>query len=211
MNLKIGNANLLKSSLVMVLLIVLCSLRAIAIETEHYDKLDNYVDSLITKVRTILDDKTLEQDQKITGCKMLLENNLDLEWMARFSLGRHKKTITDEQLKDFTLVYAKYVTQTYADLVKNYKGEKAIVKNVHQLDAEEYVVKTEVMRTNGQPPIKADYLVRARNSDVYKVADVITEGVSMISSQQSEFGSIISSGGFDALLKELHRKIDNHK
>ena len=79
------------------------------------------------------------------------------------------------------------------------------------LDDSEYIVKTEVIQ-NGQPSIKVDYLVRDVGAGMgkkanLKISDVITEGVSMINSQQAEFNSMISSGGVDALMTQLKTKI----
>ena len=41
----------------------------------------------------------------------------------------------------------------------------------------------------------------------YKVADIITEGVSILNSQQSEFNNIISNQGIDALIDDLKGKV----
>jgi ABC-type transporter MlaC component len=79
-----------------------------------------------------------------------------------------------------------------------------------QLDENEFMVKTEVIRNDENSIIKVDYLVRDLiKGDKYnlKVSDIITEGVSMVNSHQDEFNSIITNNGFDALIIELKKKI----
>ena len=174
-------------------------------------KVEQYVDTLVEKVSTMLNDPAISEEQKVKRSRQLMAENLDLEWMAKYSLGRHRKELDMPQLKDFTKIYSSYVIKTYSDLVRNYKGQKAVIKKVSNLDDAEYIVKTEVIQ-NGQPSIKVDYLVRdigaVKGKKVaLKISDVITEGVSMINSQQSEFNSMISNGGIDALMTELKKKI----
>lgn len=174
-------------------------------------KIEQYVDTLVEKVSTMLSDPAISEEQKVKKSRQLMAENLDLEWMAKYSLGRHRKELDMPQLKDFTKIYSSYVIKTYSDLVRNYKGQKAVIKKVSNLDDAEYIVKTEVIQ-NGQPPIKVDYLVRdvgagkGKKANL-KISDVITEGVSMINSQQAEFNSMISNGGIDALITELKKKI----
>lgn len=174
-------------------------------------KVEQYVDTLVQKVSTMLNDSTISEEQKVKKSRQIMAENLDLEWMAKYSLGRHRKELDMPQLKDFTKIYSSYVIKSYSDLVKNYKGQKAIIKKVSMLDDAEYIVKTEVIQ-NGQPSIKVDYLVRDVGAGMgkkanLKISDVITEGVSMINSQQAEFNSMISSGGVDALMTQLKTKI----
>jgi phospholipid transport system substrate-binding protein len=139
-----------------------------------------------------------------------MAENLDLEWMAKYSLGRHRKELNMPQIKDFTKIYSTYVIKTYSDLVRNYKGQKAVIKKVAQLDKSEFIVKTEVVQ-NGQPPLKVDYLVRNISTNakkpILRISDIITEGVSMVNSQQAEFNSIFSNEGFDSLVNQLKKKI----
>ena len=74
----------------------------------------------------------------------------------------------------------------------------------------EFMVDLSIINNGGQGSTKVSYLIRLTkdgNNEVLKVSDVITEGVSLIRSQQSEFTNIISSRGFDALLAELRSKL----
>jgi len=182
---------------------------AFAVKTDS--QVEQYVDTLVEKVSTMLSDPAISEEQKVKKSRQLMAENLDLEWMAKYSLGRHRKELDMPQLKDFTKIYSSYVIKTYSDLVRNYKGQKAVIKKVSNLDDAEYIVKTEVIQ-NGQPSIKVDYLVRDVGAGkgkkvALKISDVITEGVSIINSQQAEFNSMISNGGIDALITELKKKI----
>ena len=59
-------------------------------------------------------------------------------------------------------------------------------------------------------PINTAYIVNLEpvydENNKYYITDIITEGISFISSQRSEVNSIINSKGFDAFLTELETK-----
>lgn len=176
-----------------------------------YLEVRQYVDQLVTDASNLLNDTTLIESVKLTKSSALISANLDLDWMAKYTLGRHKKQLSERQINAFIHIYSQYVTKTYYDFVKNYQGERAKIKKVYSLNNDqEFIVNTEIIKNYGQPAIKVDYLVRkvARNADNnFKISDVITEGVSMINSQQAEFNSIILNSGFDSLISNLKKKL----
>lgn len=190
------------------ILTLLINFRSYSIEI--HNEIEHYVDDLVDQVSKLLDNHDLSEEQKIEQSRQILFKNLDLDWMAKYTLGRYRKQLSPIQIKEFVVVYSSYVIKSYSDLVRNYKGEKANIKKVMQLDENEFVVKTEVIRGDGQQVIKVDYLVRDLiKGDKYnlKVSDIITEGVSMVNAHQDEFSSIIANNGFDALLIQLKKKI----
>ncbi|MES2215202.1 MAG: ABC transporter substrate-binding protein [Pseudomonadota bacterium] len=166
-----------------------------------------FVDNLMNSFFSITKSTQLTESQKVQKARDLLEANLDFDWMGKFVLGRNRRDMKDKDLKDFLQVYKLYLVNTYADAVRSYKGEAVVVKNVYHLSDDEYVVKTTINKLD-QDPISVHYLVRrsANKQDPYKVFDVVTEGVSMISSQQAEFGSIIGSSGIRVLIEDLKKK-----
>lgn len=192
-------------------LLILCFLSLSSYSASAIDvaSVNQYANKLIQDSLNILS-SDLSQDQKVQKTKDLILTNLDVNWMAKYTLGNYRKTLTPEQIKQFTKVYKEYVSKAYADLVKDYHGQKAKINQVTNRSASEFMVDMSIINNGGQGDIKVNYLIRLtkdeHNNEVLKVSDVITEGVSLIRSQQSEFTNIISSRGFDALLAELNNK-----
>jgi phospholipid transport system substrate-binding protein len=188
-----------------------------ALADEQHKAVDLYIDKLVDDAQIVLHNTKLTDEERSNKSKALIAANLDLNWMAKYTLGRHKKQLTEKELQEFIQSYSQYVIKTYADLVKNYKGEKATIKQVETVDTNEFIVRTEVIKTNGQPPIKVDYFVKniANNnastnnnaSAKFLIADVITEGISMINSQRSEFDSILANNGIAVLIATLKKKL----
>ena len=173
------------------------------------DAIGSYVDRLINSFFAITKDATLNEHDKITKASAVLEDNMDFKWMGSFVLGRYRRTMSPAEIDNFVAIYKGYLICTYAGAVKEYKGEKIDVKGVRPLEENEYVVKTAVSAGPNKEPMSIDYMVRQYPNDkatVYKVFDIVTEGVSLISSQQSEFGSVIGSSGIAALEDHLKEK-----
>lgn len=185
------------------ILIVLITYSASSAVASNKD-LGDYVNSLVTQFLEITKNSSLSEQGKVEKVQVLLNENLDFDWMGKFVLGRYRRNMSESQVSDFVAIYKSYLLKTYGDVVREYKGEKVTVKSVQPLSDNEFVVKVAVAKTD-QDPILVDYMVRSGNSP-YKVFDIATEGVSLISSQQAEFGSIIGSSGIATLQKDLIKK-----
>lgn len=173
------------------------------------EKVEAYVNDLNNKAFAILNNSSLDGNEKSNLSRKLLAENLDLEWMSQFALGRHSRAITKEQNALYSAKYKKFIVKHYSDTIKDYKGEKIQIKNIHERDKGEYTVKSEVIRPNGQAPIDVDYLVRVDEAGNCKVFDIVTEGVSFIASQRSEFNSFISQRGIEDLINYLKDQVEN--
>ncbi|WP_341794569.1 phospholipid-binding protein MlaC [Rickettsia endosymbiont of Rhinocyllus conicus] len=167
--------------------------------------LNDYVTNLVNEASTTLNNPNLSQDAKVTKARELMHNNLDFDWMARYTLGRNGvQTLSKEQIAKFTEVYSKYVTKAYTDLIKDYKGEKPQVTGVRVLSPKDSMVSMNI--NNKGQDIKVEYLVRKMENGKFKVSDVITEGVSLIGAQQQDFTSTLKDQGFDALVQSLQSR-----
>lgn len=184
----------------MAILMIGTSFSANAVEHEVTD----YVNEILTQFNNIANNAKLDSHAKVERVKPLLSENLDIKWMSQFSLGRHRKNLTPEQLDHFRGIYRDYIITSYASAVKQYNGQQVKILKVQNISDNEYVVKTAIIKT-GQDPFLVDYLVRSYPG-VYKVFDVVTEGVSMITSQQAEFGNTIITNGLDELEQTLLSK-----
>jgi len=169
--------------------------------------LNDYVTNLVNEVSTTLNSSKLSQEAKISQARELMYNNLDFNWMAKYTLGRNAvNTLSDEQIEKFTKVYSKYVTKAYTDLIKDYKGEQPKIVGVRTLSSTDFMVAMNIVSNKEQDPIKVEYLVRKMKKDgkdVFKVSDIITEGVGLLEVQRNDFGDILKNQDINALIQNL--------
>jgi phospholipid transport system substrate-binding protein len=178
--------------------------------SEDTEELKKYVENLIDEGYKLVHDKKITESERHKKSSRLIRSHLYLDWMAKYTLGRNRRVIPALKIAEFAKIYSKFVVKVYADLSSNYNGEKAVLKNVKQIDDDMFIVNMEIVRPSGQQPIKIDYLVHKlanKTKDPYRIGDIITEGISILNSQQSEFNSVITSNGIDALIMDLEARV----
>lgn len=147
-----------------------------------------------------------EKEQQLI---QIFNENVNTDWMARFVLGRYSRTVPQDKLERYKKLYRDYVMNSYIPRFREYTSEKFRVSGVRN-DKDTYIVQTEILRPNNQQAIKVDYRLVPEASS-FKVIDIVVEGVSLINTQRSEFGSIISNNGFDTLLAKIEAKVKSGK
>jgi phospholipid transport system substrate-binding protein len=166
----------------------------------------NYIDKLVQDSFAILKDDSLSMPEKMSKSEILISKNMDLNWMSRFVLGRHRRALSDEQIASFTSLYSEFVVKSYSSAIKNFKNQNIKINSQQKINSSDYAVKTQLV-TPDLDPIRIDYLVRETSDGTFLVFDVVTEGVSLINSHQAEFSHTLSSENFDELVKDLKDKI----
>ena len=200
------------SSIFLVFLLFIPQTQANLQNQSHIDDLRNYIEKLIADNYAMLNDETISKEEQFNRSHKLIHDNLYLKWMAKYTLGRHRRALSKQKINDFVNVYSEFIVKVYADLTKHYNGEKAKVINITQTDKGDFIVNMEIIKPESQSPIKVDYLIRRmsyKKRTKYKVIDIITEGISVLNSHQSEFNNIISAQGIDVLIGNLKEKINN--
>jgi phospholipid transport system substrate-binding protein len=193
--------NKIKNLGLIILLVITCNT---PIANASDKELGDYVNGLLQNFFTIAKDANLNEDKKVEMVRSLLSQNLDFDWMAKFTLGRYRKGLSASEIDSFSEVYKKYLLTTYGNAVRQYKGQDVRIKAVQAINDAEFVVKTLIIKAS-QEPLGVDYLVR-QGAQGYRVFDVVTEGVSLINSQQSEFASVISNNSLGSLKSDLASK-----
>ena len=89
--------------------------------------------------------------------------------------------------------------------MNGYNGEQFEVGVARQNGQKTTAVASWITQPDGTP-INIDWMLQ-RDGDRWYVVDIVIEGVSMVITQRSEFGTVISqSGGIEGLLKSLRLK-----
>lgn len=131
---------------------------------------------------------------------------VDWNTMSKWVLGRHTwQQATASQRDNFSNEFKHLIIRTYASTLKAYNNQQIEYlpvrgdyssKNRIQIDS--------YIKESGKEPVKVTYrLVRVGN--VWKVYDIIIEGVSLLKGFQSQFSSELQQRGLPALIERLHQ------
>jgi phospholipid transport system substrate-binding protein len=165
----------------------------------------------IDEVLRILQDKNLKQPAKSEERRKLLEQvvgeRFDYSEMSRRALGAPWAKLSDKEKDEFVGLFQTLLVNSYADKVEAYSGEG--VEYINERTEKDYAeVRTKVL--TGKTEIPLDYRLLFKAS-VWRVYDVVVDGVSLVNNYRGQFTKILRSGTFADLLDQLRKKSDKIK
>ena len=140
------------------------------------------------------------QSDKEKATYNLANKILDLNWMSNFILGKSRNDFDEKTKKEFVDYFSKSLIRNYISFVDSYKKENYKILNIEKKKENLFMVST-IIKLQDKEVNNSFRITKKGNS--YYITDVIAEGVSFISSQRSEIGSIISSGKFNEFLEKI--------
>jgi len=165
----------------------------------------------IDEVLRILNDKELKQPGKATERRELLEkvvgDRFDYQEMSRRSLGAPWAKLSDKEKEEFVSLFQTLLVNSYADKVEAYSGEG--VEYINERTEKDYAeVRTKVL--TGKTEIPLDYRLLNKSS-VWRVYDVVVDGVSLVNNYRGQFTKILRSGSYSDLIDQLRKKSEKIK
>ena len=161
-------------------------------------------DQAIEALRDNLD-STFEERE--AAFREVMVRGFDIPVVGRFVLGRHWRTATREQRKDYMAIFVDFIVRVYASRFDSYGGELFTARSVIDDESGDKIVRAEIVRPSGGDPIGVDFRVRMRDEG-YKVIDISVEGISMLHTHRVEFASVINRKGIDGLLGDLRARVE---
>lgn len=126
----------------------------------------------------------------------------DLNSIARVSLGRATwKSLDAPQREAFVALLGELVVATYASRFDSFNDQRFEVIGVDSPRAGRHVVKTELVRSNGERVNLDYYLTKNR------VFNVVADGVSDLSLRRADYSAVIKQSGYPALVAQIEANI----
>jgi phospholipid transport system substrate-binding protein len=133
----------------------------------------------------------------------------DLHTIARLSLGSKQwRDLAEADQKRFLDTLFDLVVANYAANFKSYNGQVFESLSVDEGKKGQVVVKTHLVRKNGDP-VRLDYYLRA-SGEAPQIFNIVADGVSDLSVRRADYSAIIQKDGFEGLLQSLARNIDEY-
>jgi phospholipid transport system substrate-binding protein len=168
------------------------------------DRATDVVKAKQTSLFAALKQSTADSDKKVTA---LFDDLLDYGALAEASLGSEWAARSDAEKAQFSELLKQLVRKAYERNLKKilgftveYVGEEA--------GSGATLVKTRARSTTDAraEPVEIGFKV-VEKGGVYRVQDIVTEGVSLVSSYRSQFTKIIKKDGFPALIQKMKDKL----
>tara|TARA_B110000238_G_scaffold24084_1_gene23375 strand:+ start:114 stop:704 length:591 start_codon:yes stop_codon:yes gene_type:complete len=170
----------------------------------HSIEADIFVQSTVNRASEALNDK-FSKEEKIEKLKEIASETVDIKGIGFYTLGAYRKSISDDQIKQYETLFKQYFLKSFASRLAEYSNPEIEVVSKKKLNENYTMVSSILVSTEQRPEVKIDWRIYTKNSENILIRDLIIEGLSLARTQKEEFSSIIQSndGDINALFATL--------
>jgi len=165
----------------------------------------------ITKEASKILSSDISKFEKMSGLKVIAKENVDINGIGLYTLGSHRKNLTDSKKKEYLDLFNKYFLKSFSSRLAEYSDPKINVLSQKKLNEKYTIVSSILLATDKRPEVKIDWRVYTKNKEKPLIRDLIIEGLSLARTQKEEFNSVITSSdnGIEGLFSNLKNFIKN--
>ena len=171
---------------------------------------DEFVQSIVDKASKVLANN-ISKEQRIKKLKLIAMESVDIRGIGLYSLGSHRKNLSDNQKKEYNDLFYKYFLKSFSSRLADYTDPKINVLSQEKINEKYTIVSSLLVGTEKRPEVKLDWRVYTKNPNQPLIRDLIIEGLSLARTQKEEFNSVIQSndGDINALFLNLKKFINS--
>ena len=165
---------------------------------------DIFVQSTVNRAADTLGGN-LSKEERIEKLKKIAKDTVDIRGIGFYSLGSHRKGLSDEKKEEYSKVFENYFMTSFSSRLAEYSNPVIEVNSKEKINENYTLVSSTLVATEKRPAIKIEWRIYTKNPDKPLIRDLIIEGLSLARTQKEEFNSIIQGAGGDveALLDNL--------
>ena len=170
----------------------------------HSIEADIFVQSTVNRASEALNNK-FSKEEKIEKLKEIASETVDIKGIGFYTLGAYRKSISDDQIKQYETLFKQYFLKSFASRLAEYSNPEIEVVSKKKLNENYTMVSSILVSTEKRPEVKINWRIYTKNSENPLIRDLIIEGLSLARTQKEEFSSIIQSndGDINALFATL--------
>tara|TARA_Y100000590_G_scaffold466448_1_gene641867 strand:- start:564 stop:1154 length:591 start_codon:yes stop_codon:yes gene_type:complete len=162
------------------------------------------INEIVDEASTILSSSD-PVESKIIKLNDIAERNVDIDGIGMYTLGKYRKTISDEEKAKYKKLFKSYFLKSFSSRLVDYTDPKITVVSQKKINEKYTIVNSELEATAKRPKVKIDWRIYTKNPKKPLIRDLIVEGLSLARTQKEEFNSIIKNndGDINALFKNI--------
>ena len=169
-----------------------------------------FIQEIVDEAKEILVDSNSDKykSDKLTEIALA---TVDINGVGFYTLGSYRKDLTEEQKKEYTILFKKYFLKTFVSRLTDYSEPKIDVVSAVKKNEKYTIVSSILLATEKRAEVKIDWRVYTKDPNKPLIRDLIIEGLSLARTQKEEFSSIIESndGDINALFDKLKEFINS--
>tara|TARA_B100001564_G_C20618907_1_gene661333 strand:- start:481 stop:1092 length:612 start_codon:yes stop_codon:yes gene_type:complete len=193
----------------MIIVSVLALLSSAALAS--VEKANLFIEQISVQALEVIE-SDLNDEGKIDKLNTLFSASVDTPWMAQYVLGDHWSELSPNSRTSYLQLYDEFLMYTYVPKFRSYNNQiVTIINTLHNETApNEFVVQTQISDTDGKV-FDIDYHLRQQANGDFRIFDINARGVSLITTQRSDFSSLVDRKGLDFFLKKLKKRVEKIK
>ncbi|MEQ9876942.1 phospholipid-binding protein MlaC [Pectobacterium aroidearum] len=189
----------------MVALLVVAPLANAADQTNPYRLMNEAAEKTFDRLKNEQPKIKQSPDYLRTVVREELLPYVQVRYAGALVLGRYYKDATPAQRDAYFKAFEAYLEQAYGQALAMYNGQTYQIAPEQPLGNADIVsIRVTIIDNGGRPPVRLDFQWR-KNSKTgnWQAYDMIAEGVSMITTKQNEWATILRQKGVDGLTQQL--------
>ena len=155
-----------------------------------------FIQEVVDEAKQVLVDANSKEYKTKKLSEMALQT-VDIKGVAYYSLGNYRKTLNEEQMKEYLVLFEKYFLKSFTSRLTDYSDPKIDVLSTEVLNPKYTIVKSILLATDKKPAVNIEWRVYTKNPDKPLIRDLIIEGLSLARTQKEEFASVIETNNGD--------------
>ncbi|MEM8989325.1 MAG: ABC transporter substrate-binding protein [Pseudomonadota bacterium] len=158
------------------------------------DEAKAHVEAVVEEVLALVrsDGSTGEKADRLGT---VMEKRAAMPQIARFAAGRAWRDMSEAQQDRYVPAFTRFVSTMYARRFQDYSGETVTVLDAVDAGKKGFLVKSSVTQAGGAP-VNVEWLITDRPGRTV-LADIIIEGISLLTTQREEISGMLESRGGD--------------
>ena len=152
-----------------------------------------FVTELIKDAISKLSDTNSTEEEKKQFIESIALENVDINALGLYTLGDLRKTVNENELKEYQKAFKKYFLKSLTSRLSDYSTNQFEVIGADKKSTNYTIVNSKIRESAGKPEIKIDWRIYTKNPEKPLIRDLIVEGLSLARTQKEEFASILSS------------------
>ncbi len=155
-----------------------------------------FIQEIIDEAKKVLVD-TNSKEVKTQKLSEMALKTVDIKGVAYYSLGKYRKELSDEQMKEYLSLFQEYFIKSFTSRLTDYSDPKIEVLSTEVLNPKYTIVKSLLLATDKKPEVNIEWRVYTKNPEAPLIRDLIIEGLSLARTQKEEFASVIETNNGD--------------
>ena len=165
---------------------------------------DKFIQSIADEASKVLINN-FSKEKKMEKLKAIALKSVDIKGIGLYSLGSHRKSLSDNQKEKYSELFKKYFLKSFSSRLSDYTDPKINVLSMEKINDKYTIVNSVLVATEKNPEVKINWRVYTKDPANPLIRDLIIEGLSLARTQKEEFNSVIQNndGNVNALFANL--------